>query len=77
MAHLHVKSKTGKNNISYWSQVMSASVSDLDVLQPVGRGWGRGQGEVVSGRHPGLQALQLSGGSVRGNMLHQVALELV
>lgn len=56
---------------------MRASASDLDVLQPVGQGWGCGQGEVVSGRHPGLQALQLSGSSVRGHMTHQVALELV
>ena len=53
------------------------TVSDLDVLQPVG-GLGRAdQGEVVFGRHPRLQALQLGGGSVRGCMTHQVALELV
>lgn len=53
------------------------SVSDLDVLQPVG-GLGRAdQGEVVFGRHPRLQALQLGGGSVSGCMTHQVALELV
>lgn len=56
---------------------MSVRVSDLDVLQPVGGVWGGGQGEVVSGCHPRLQALQLSGGSVSGHMTHQVALELV
>lgn len=58
-------------------KLMSVCVSDLDVLQPVGGVWGGGQGEVVSGCHPGLQALQLSGGSVSGHMTHQVALELV
>lgn len=52
-------------------------VSDLDVLQPVGGLRRGGQGEVVSGCHPGLQALQLSGGPVSGRMAHQVALELV
>lgn len=58
-------------------KLVSVCVSDLDVLQPVGGWWGGGQGEVVSGCHPGLQALQLSGGSVSGHMTHQVALELV
>lgn len=52
-------------------------VTDLDVLQPVGGLRGRGQFKVVSGRHPGLQALQLGGGPVGGHVTHQVALELV
>lgn len=56
---------------------MCVCVSDLDVLQPVGGLWGRGQFKVVSGRHPCLQALQLGGGPVSGHVTHQVALELV
>ncbi len=47
------------------------------MLQPVGGVWGVGQGEVVFWCHPGLQTLQLGGGSVSGHMTHQVALELV
>ncbi len=50
---------------------------DLDVLQSVGGLGGTGQGEVISWCNPGLQALQLGGGSVRGHMTHQVALKLV
>ena len=75
------------DNINYWSKqnvsdIMSGSyeyicVSHLDVLQPVGGVWGAGQREMVFRRHPGLQALQLCGGSVSGHMTHQVALELV
>ena len=52
-------------------------MSDLGVLQPVGGTWGAGQGEVVSGCHPGLQALCLGGSSVSGHVTHEVALELV
>lgn len=74
LKHAQITPATGHSNCV---KVISVSVSDLDVLQPVGWVWGGGQGEVVSGCHPRLQALQLSGGSVSGHMTHQVALELV
>lgn len=51
--------------------------ADLDVLQPVVGLGGAGGGVVVFGGHPGLQALQLGGGSVDGHVAQQVALELV
>lgn len=64
------------DNMSYWSKQMyqiselRVCLSDLDVLQPVGRVGGAGQGEVVFGSHPGFQAFQLSGGSVSGHVTH-------
>lgn len=56
---------------------MHVRFSDLDMLKPV-VAMGKGcQSEVVFGCHPGLQDLQLGGGSVICHMTYQVSLKLV